>query len=36
MIEKTLAGLVKEGYIQKVGGGRSTAYVLNDKGDSTY
>lgn len=36
MIEKTLAELVKEGYIQKVGGGRSTAYVLNDKDDSTY
>lgn len=31
MIEKTLASLVKEGYIRKVGGGRSTAYVLNDQ-----
>jgi|LGOV01.1.fsa_nt_gb Fic family protein len=29
-IEKALAELVKEEYIKKVGGGRSTAYVLNE------
>lgn len=30
-IEKALAELVKTDYIIKVGGGRSTAYILNDK-----
>ncbi len=30
-IERTLASLLKEGYIIKVGGGRSTAYVKVDK-----
>lgn len=30
-IEKALAELVKDGYIKKIGGGRSTAYVLNDE-----
>jgi len=29
-IEKSLSVLLKEGYIRKVGGGRSTAYVIND------
>lgn len=30
-IEKALAQLVKDGFIKKVGGGRSTAYVKNDR-----
>lgn len=30
-IERTLASLLKKGYIIKVGGGRSTAYVKVDK-----
>jgi len=29
-IEKALAELMKEGYILKVGGGRSTAYIINN------
>jgi len=29
-IEKALAELIKEGYILKVGGGRSTAYIINN------
>jgi len=29
-IEKALAELLKEGYILKVGGGRSTAYIINN------
>lgn len=30
-IEKALSGLLKEGFIKKVGGGRSTGYVVNAK-----
>ena len=30
-IEKALSELLKEGYITKVGGGRSTAYIRNDE-----
>jgi len=29
-IEKALSELLKEGFIIKVGGGRSTAYIKND------
>lgn len=34
-IEKVLGELVKEGYIQKVGGGRSTAYIVSEKEKSS-
>lgn len=30
-VERTLAGLLKEGYILKIGAGPTTGYVLNDK-----
>lgn len=34
-IEKALSGLLKDDFITKVGGGRSTAYIKNDKNETT-